>query len=103
MRDAGLSPDRAARRIAYMRSSFPLAEVTVYQSMIESMVFDRKDRHVLAAAVRGGAQVLVTFNLGDFPAHAVTPYDITSSAPIPSCSISSTCIQRQWVGFWSHR
>lgn len=81
VRDAGLSPDRAARRIAYMRSSFPLAEVTVYQSMIESMVCDRKDRHVLAAAVRGGAQVLVTFNLGDFPAHAVTPYDITVVSP----------------------
>jgi predicted nucleic acid-binding protein len=28
---------------------------------------DVKDRHVLAAAVRGGADTLVTFNQNDFP------------------------------------
>ena len=40
------------------------------------MVNDRKDRHVLAAAVRGGAEVLVTENLRDFPTAVVRPYDI---------------------------
>jgi predicted nucleic acid-binding protein len=28
---------------------------------------DADDRHVLAAAIRSSADVIVTFNLGDFP------------------------------------
>lgn len=81
VRKAGLGPDRAARRIAHMRSAFPMAEVTAYESIIASMACDAKDRHVLAAAVRGGAQVLVTFNLGDFPEAACSPYAIAVVSP----------------------
>jgi hypothetical protein len=40
------------------------------------MLNDPKDRHVLAAAVRAGAQVLVTDNVRDFPARSLAPYDI---------------------------
>lgn len=35
-----------------------------------------KDRHVLAAAVRGGAEVLVTFNGKDFPVDSTSAYDV---------------------------
>ncbi|WP_237061581.1 PIN domain-containing protein [Loktanella sp. M215] len=37
---------------------------------------DRNDRHVLAAAIRSGAQVIVTENLRDFPADKLEEYDI---------------------------
>jgi hypothetical protein len=37
---------------------------------------DPKDRHVLAAAVRANAEVIVTFNIRDFPEPALKPYDI---------------------------
>lgn len=37
---------------------------------------DADDRHVLAAAVRGNVEVLVTFNDADFPEEAVKPFDI---------------------------
>jgi predicted nucleic acid-binding protein len=44
--------------------------------MISDMANDPKDRPVLAAAIRGGAEVLVTENHRDFPPHAVRPYGI---------------------------
>ena len=45
------------------------------------MTCDPKDRHVLAAAVRGRAEVLVTFNTRDFSAQSTEPHDITVSHP----------------------
>lgn len=35
-----------------------------------------KDRHVVAAAVHGSAELIVTENVRDFPASAVKPHDI---------------------------
>jgi len=46
---------------------FPDARVTGYEQLIGSMTNHPKDRHVLAAAVAGRADVLVTENLKDFP------------------------------------
>ena len=40
-----------------------------------------KDRHVLAAAVRANAEVIVTFNLNDFAEPALKPYDIAPIHP----------------------
>ncbi len=42
---------------------------------------DPDDRHVLAAALTGEAEVIVTFNLTDFPAEALAPYGITAQHP----------------------
>lgn len=50
--------------------------MTGYEAMISDMANDPKDRHVLAAAVRGGAEILVTENLRDFPPDTVRPYGI---------------------------
>lgn len=80
-REAGLTPEQAARRIAHMTAAFPLSEVTDYDALIESLTCDPKDRHVLAAAIKGDAQVLVTFNLDDFPSESVAPHDVTVVSP----------------------
>jgi predicted nucleic acid-binding protein len=79
--ERGISADRVDRRIAQMTRSFPAANVTGYESLVAAMTNDPKDRHVLAAAVRANAEVVVTFNIGDFPEPALKPYDVLASHP----------------------
>jgi hypothetical protein len=42
---------------------------------------DRHDRHILAAAIAGGAAVLITLNLRDFPVRALAPYGLRAVSP----------------------
>jgi predicted nucleic acid-binding protein len=77
----GIAADRVDRRISQMTNTFPDAMVTGYETLVQGMTNDPKDRHVLAAAVRANAEVLVTFNLGDFPAAALEPFDIAAVHP----------------------
>lgn len=51
--------------------------MTGYESLIAGLVLpDADDRHVLAAAIRCNASVIVTFNRKDFPEEALLPYGI---------------------------
>jgi hypothetical protein len=59
-----------------MAQTFPDGLITGYEALIAQMTNHPKDRHVLAAAVRGGAEVLVTENLRDFPGDSVRPFDL---------------------------
>lgn len=72
----GLNEKQIRHRLDQMNGAFPDALVVGYEALIDKMANDPKDRHVLAAAVRGGAEVLVTENLRDFPVDAVRLYDI---------------------------
>lgn len=78
----GVSAGQASVRVGLMREAFGAeALVEDFDDLIEKMRCDRKDRHVLAAAVRGGAEMLVTFNLKDFPDEAASPYGIEALHP----------------------
>jgi predicted nucleic acid-binding protein len=72
----GLDEKQIRHRIDQMNEAFPDALVTGYEALIGEMTNDPKDRHILAAAVRGAAEVLVTENLRDFPDEAVNTYNI---------------------------
>jgi predicted nucleic acid-binding protein len=73
--DGRMSEENAAKLLATMRRAFPEAQVIDYESLIASMRNDEKDRHVVAAAVKAGAQVIVTSNKRDF-------YDLPSGIEI---------------------
>jgi hypothetical protein len=45
------------------------------------MTCHEKDRHVLAAAVKADASILVTENVKDFPAEATVPYNVDVLTP----------------------
>lgn len=74
-------PAGAQGRVDRMARAFPLADVGGYEGLIPAMSNQEKDRHVLAAAVRGGAALLVTANLKDFPAAALVPHGIEAIHP----------------------
>ncbi len=58
--------EKAAKLRAQMERFFPEAMVAGYETLIPVMQNDVKDRHVVAAAVKAGAQVVMTSNLKDF-------------------------------------
>ena len=61
-----MSAEKAVRLRQHMERFFPEALVTDFERLVDAMPNDPKDRHVAAAAVQGGAQVIVTSNLRDF-------------------------------------
>src|SRR4051794_25360716 len=80
-REAGLTDQQAQRRLDQMRLAFPDAEIEGYQPLVEAMTCHPKDRHVLAAAVHARCEVLVTFNLRDFPAESTRDLTIAVVSP----------------------
>ena len=58
------------------------ALVTDYEDLIPGLQLpDPNDRHVLAAAIRGHADVIVTMNLRDFPSAELSPFGMDAQHP----------------------
>ncbi|MBN9476928.1 MAG: PIN domain-containing protein [Bordetella sp. SCN 67-23] len=65
-----------------MDRAIPDGVVEGYEGLIDGLVLpDSDDRHVLAAAIRCGASVIVTFNQRDFPEDALATFGIESQHP----------------------
>jgi hypothetical protein len=72
----------AGKRFAQMREAFDDALVTGWEELQSGIRLpDQDDRHVVAAAVRGGAQGIITANVRDFPATALEPLGLEAVHP----------------------
>jgi predicted nucleic acid-binding protein len=76
-----LSDDQLDHLVAQMKIAFPEAMISGYEPLESAMTNDPKDRHVLAAAVRGRADVIVTLNLKHFEPEHCLPYDVDVQTP----------------------
>lgn len=74
---ADLDPIRLDRTRSLMNAAVRDCLVTGYEPLIGALGLpDPDDRHVLAAAIRCRAQVVVTNNLRDYPADVLRDWDI---------------------------
>jgi hypothetical protein len=77
-----LTAEQLNRTSVLMDQAIPDALVAGHEAIAENLRLpDPGDRHVLAAAVRCGASVIVTFNEKDFPADALEPFGIEAQHP----------------------
>jgi hypothetical protein len=65
-----------------MNKAVPDCLIEGYEPLIAALTLpDPDDRHVLAAAIRARAEVIVTFNLKDFPPAALEIYGVEAQHP----------------------
>lgn len=77
-----LTAEKLERTRAAMNRAVPDALVTGHESLMAGIALpDADDRHVLAAAIRAGAQVIVTANLRDFPKDKLEPVGLEAMHP----------------------
>lgn len=77
-----VKPAALDRTRRLMVAAVPDCLVTGYEPLMTGLSLpDENDRHVLAAAIRCGAQAIVTFNLKDFPSRVLAPLRIEALDP----------------------
>lgn len=77
-----LTAEQLERTSSLMDRAVPDALVLDYETLIEGLNLpDADDRHVLAAAIKCNASVIVTFNLKDFPKGVLDTFDIEPVHP----------------------
>lgn len=77
-----ISEENLHRTAELMRQAVPDAIVENYEGYIDSLELpDPGDRHVLAAAIKCQADVIVTNNLRDFPGEVLARYEVDVQSP----------------------
>ena len=73
---------QAKSEIALVRAAWPAAEVAVNAGLASRLWLpDENDIHVLAAAIAGHAEGIVTVNAKDFPRHTLAEEGLTRIGP----------------------
>lgn len=79
-----LKQEQLDRTSQLMNAHVRDALVNNFEDLIPSLILpDPDDRHVLAAAIRISADLILTFNIKDFPAESLAPYGIEACRPDP--------------------
>ncbi|MBF0462970.1 MAG: PIN domain-containing protein [Magnetococcales bacterium] len=77
-----LTCSQLQRTKALMNRAVPDCLVEGYEHLIESLDLpDQDDRHVLAAAIRSHADLIVTFNERDFPPNILHKFSLSTEHP----------------------
>lgn len=76
-----ISVEKAKNLEEIIKAAFPEAMVEIPLDIEKAMTNHPKDRHVLAAAVMAKADIIVTSNITDFNAEALTPWNIKAQLP----------------------
>ena len=83
-----LRPESLTRTRTLMNDAIRDVTITGHEYLTGGLELpDPDDRHVLAAAIHAQAEVIVTFNLKDFPTDALDPFGVAFAAPGRSNSI----------------
>ncbi|MCC6726666.1 MAG: PIN domain-containing protein [Saprospiraceae bacterium] len=82
MRRHNVPEEVIAKRLQAPNKAFPDALVTDYEVLIDFLDLpDPKDKHVLAAAIKSNANIIVTNNLKDFPSKLLDTYGLSAKSP----------------------
>ena len=74
--------ERLPQLVALMNRIVPDCLIENYEALIDGLELpDAEDRHVLAAAITGHVDAIVTFNLKDFPGDVLGRYNIEAQHP----------------------
>ncbi len=77
-----LKPRKLDRTRELMNKAVADCLVTGYEGLVGGLTLpDANDRHVLAAAIRAGAQAIVTMNVKDFPEENLANYNVEAIHP----------------------
>lgn len=81
MERKGIPEEERVKRINVANTAFPDAMVNNYEQLITSLKLpDEKDRHVLAAAIKTNANIIVTENLKDFPKDYLVTFGLSAKS-----------------------
>lgn len=75
----GIPEAQALKRAEKLNEAFPDALVENYEPLIDTLKLkDTKDKHVLAAAIKANASLIVTNNIKDFPEKYLAGFGISA-------------------------
>ncbi len=79
MKRKGIADKEAIKRVNNANLAFPDARVNNYIGLISGLELpDPKDCHVLAAAIKTNANIIVTNNIKDFPKDYLSSYGLSA-------------------------
>ena len=79
MKRKNVSHKEIVKRVSLANKAFPDALVYNYDKLIDGLELpDPDDRHVLAAAIKTNANVIVTNNIKDFPANYLSAFGLVA-------------------------